>query len=479
MESAQKPSLDLLALSDEPDGHFPVAKDSDLGPFSKDSFFKSVQWQVQPHANTRNVSSRSLTPNRSADGTTLLTSSYGNRICSYVLPENLLEPKQEPALLRAQGTLIQAAASNAFAPCPYWALENPATQAVLVSSTDHPIQLHYAFPPPSESGERAGSLPVQPPPIASFHLIKRETEAYLPIASLIWPAPGTHFVAGTTNRLAVFDVSRSDAMKSEPLLSIPTIPSTRHISKGNGIGMRGTVAALSAQVRGHGDLGLVAAGTWTRNMGLYDLQRSGECVATWNVSTAATEAGIGGGGVVQTVWSPCGRYLVVNERGASGLLVYDLRGTNQLLAHLNGRQSNRNQRLSCDVYPGTDAIGGFEVWTGDRNGAVLVWEGVGNEAGGVPPSWDWQAHECPIGGAAMHMSGSVLATCSGAWKDADDSTNSGSSGTDSDDSGDNSDSEDSTSEPISTHEYTPFVVRETTLKVWSIKSPGPNSEAGP
>ena len=390
-----------------------------------------------------------------------------------MLPESLLEPRQEPVPLTPQGTLVLPEPTNAIAPCPYFALEHQSTHAVLTASSDHPIHLRYAFSQGSlavpEEDDDSHSVPSvneslhhQSPPIASFRLIKRETEAYLPVASLIWPVPGTHFITGTTNRIAIFDISRPDVMKSEPLLSIPTIPSTRHISKGNGIGMRGTVAALAAQVREQGDAGLVAAGTWTRSLGLYDLQRAGECVATWNVAAAAMEAEIGGKGIVQSLWSSCGRYLLVNERGASGLLLYDLRGTNKLLAYLQGRNGDTNQRLSCDIFPGTDAVGGFEVWAGTANGRTVVWEGVGRQDGAVLPSWSWKGHESAVGSAAMHMSGSVVATCSGAWKiiDEEDTSNS--------DSSEVSASETETSEIGNS--TSPFVVEETTLKVWSLGS---------
>ncbi|KAG7287358.1 hypothetical protein NEMBOFW57_006868 [Staphylotrichum longicolle] len=180
-----------------------------------------------------NLVASTTNPNGSADGTTLFTSSYSNRICTFVLPESLLEPRQSPVELTPHSTLALPEPTSAIAP------------------------------------------------------------SYLPVASLLWPAPGTHFVAGTANRIALFDVSRPDAALSpEPLLSIPTIPSTRHLAKGGGVGMRGTVSALAAQPAssgggggeagegggggGGGGWGLLAAGTWTRNLGLYDLVRSGE-----------------------------------------------------------------------------------------------------------------------------------------------------------------------------------------------------------
>jgi hypothetical protein len=232
--------------------------------------------------------------------------------------------------------------------------------------------------------------------------------------------------------------------------------------------MRGTVAALAAASQPDGlGWGVVAAGTWTRNLGLYDLARagSGACIATWSVAPAAKEAGVGGRGVVQTVWSPCGRYLLINERGANGLLVYDVRGRHRLLACLEGRSGETNQRLSCDVFRGSEETGGFEVWAGTKDGGVVLWEGVGNCDGGVAPSWEWKVHGSAVGSTAMHMSGSVVATCSGSWKIADEdyysSDISGSS-----DSSDESDSDEASG--LRSKPKPRIVVQETSLKVWSI-----------
>lgn len=223
--------------------------------------------------------------------------------------------------------------------------------------------------------------------------------------------------------------------------------------------MRGTVAALAVQstvgAGGSGGLagGLVAAGTWTRWVGLYDLARGAGCTGTWCVGPAAdaaftttatavaetvggdggngvgdtpetaADAVIGGKGIVQTAWSPCGRYLVVNERMSRGMLLYDVRVGGRLLGVLAGRDARTNQRLACDVFlpgamdssEGSHKVGGFEVWGGSVGGTVHVWEGVGLREGAVWPSWGWRGHESGVGSVAMHPSGSVVASCSGSW----------------------------------------------------------------
>ncbi len=417
---------------------------------------------------------------RSADGTTIFTTSSSNRVCAYVLPSDILEPRGEPASLQAQGTLSFPEATNVIAPCPYFSLEVPETQVLLTALQDHPIHLHQAFPPTAEEEVASGSLsaPRQPPPLAHYNLIKSTTEQYLPVRSLIWPSAGTHFIAGTNDLVAVFDVNRT-----EPLLPIKTIPSRRHKSAGQGIGMRGTVAALAAHPSRDTSTSLIAAGTWTRHIALYDLMRGGESVATWSVKDAAPD--LGGDGIVQTGWSPCGTYLLVNERQSDGILVYDLRSTKQLLATLSGRDGRTFQRLTYDVYPGTADKGGFEVWAGTKTGTVKVWEGVGNQEGDTGSSWEWEAHGSAVGSTALHSCGSVIATCSGEWKVSDPCESDMADGPDSEensDSGEESESSASsgTSESEFESDHSGFITRqrikprtvveETSLRIWSIGS---------
>lgn len=151
--------------------------------------------------------------------------------------------------------------------------------------------------------------------------------------------------------------------------------------------MRGIVSALSVQ----GEGGMLAAGTWTRWVGLYDMEGVGGTVATWSIAEAADKhAGIGGTGVTQTLWSSCGRYLYVVERKSRGVLVYDVRVMGKLAAWLEGRHAFTNQRLGVDVYEGQD---GMEIWAGGTDGVVRVWEGVGKTEGPLERSWEWKAHD--------------------------------------------------------------------------------------
>ncbi|KAH7319871.1 WD40-repeat-containing domain protein [Stachybotrys elegans] len=342
----------------------------------------------------------------SADGTTLIAHSSHQTISSLVLPADLLQSDRSSVRpLEPQASFTLPEPTQAVAVAPFFHLSEPSSQTVLVGCRDLPLQLYHAFP---EEGHAS--------PLAGYKLIRKETEQYITPSSLLWQYPGTHFVCGSADRLDMFDVSRYGS--DGPVLTIPTIPSRRHISKGSGVGMKGTVSALSASPEGSNGESIIAAGTRTRWMGLYDLNRSDKVVANWDIAPAEKtfDLELGGRGIVQVAWSPCGRYLLINERHAKGLLVYDIRGTGQALSVLKGRLATTQQRLTCDVFPGDEyGGGGFETWAGTQDGSVLVWENVGMQQGSCEPSWSWKAHDSPIGSTLIHSSGSVAATCSGGW----------------------------------------------------------------
>ncbi|KAI4603046.1 hypothetical protein KJ359_005836 [Pestalotiopsis sp. 9143b] len=354
-----------------------------------------------------------------ADGTTVLTSDSSDTVSAFVLPPDLLEDRADPLALSPQVSIPLGETSNVLASAPYFSLSEAYTNQVLVSSRDHPIQLYYLFPATSSTDNDDGAHKPVHAPAASYPLIKARSETFLTASSLLWPSPGSHFIAGCKNFLARFDVTRSG---EEPLLRLKTIPSERHLSKGGGVGMRGTISTLSAQPSEQGAAaGLVAAGTWTRWIGLYDFAQAGECVATWGIDSATKETasqdheGVGGDGITQTCWSSCGRYLLVSERKSRGILVYDVRVTGQLLGWLEGRDALSNQRITLDVFPSQDGVG-FEVWSGTTSGSVKVWEGVGLTTGAQQPSWEWQAQDSTVGSTCLHPTGTVIATCSGSWE---------------------------------------------------------------
>ncbi|KAG6029390.1 hypothetical protein E4U41_000351 [Claviceps citrina] len=365
-----------------------------------------------------------------ADGTTILTSSSDHGISSFVLPADLLQHDDDDDDGDNPGRPLQPQAitklpepTQTLAPAPFFSLAEAASQTFLVGCRDHPLHLYHAFP------QTPVPVPVPGGPIAQYKLIRHETEQYITPASMVWPSPGTHFICGSANRIDYFDVSRYGS--HGPVLTVPTIPSKRHISKGHGVGIKGTVSALAVSPTSSGSDthhtgtgSLVAAGTRTRWMGLYDLHRSaGAAVANWQIAQTDLPGAPGtasGQGIVQVIWSPCGRYLVINERRSNGLLVYDIRGTGRLLGVLTGRPATTQQKLSCDVFQGGwdphHDQRGFEVWAGAQDGSVMVWENVGFNAAETDPSWTWKPHSSPVCSTILHRSGSVIATCSGGWE---------------------------------------------------------------
>ncbi|KAG6000012.1 hypothetical protein E4U21_006042 [Claviceps maximensis] len=360
-----------------------------------------------------------------ADGTTVLATSSDHTISSFVLPADLLQHDNPGRLIQPQATTKLPEPTQTLAPAPFFSLAEAASQTFLVGSRDHPLHLYHAFPQGPGSGSNSSSASTSASAsgsdglIAQYKLVRHETEQYITPASLVWPSPGTHFICGSANRIDYFDVSRHGS--DGPVLTVPTIPSKRHISKGHGVGMKGTVSALAVTPSTSQSGSLVAAGTRTRWMGLYDLHRSDGAVANWQISQTDLPGPTGtasGQGIVQVIWSPCGRYLVINERRSNGLLLYDIRGSGKLLAVLTGRPANTQQKLTCDVFQGHDAYcdGGFEVWAGAQDGSVIVWENVGFQAAEMDPSWTWKPHSSPVCSTILHPSGSVAATCSGGWE---------------------------------------------------------------
>ncbi|KAE9371386.1 WD40 repeat-like protein [Stipitochalara longipes BDJ] len=386
------------------------------------NYFKSSQW--------------------SPDGTCLLTSAADNTIRSFILPPTLLE-LSSPITLTPYTIHTHPTSINCLTSYPLFNLSDPTTTLYLSTGVDLPIRLTNALSP-------------VPTPISSYPLISPTTEAYYTPSSLLWSSTG-HFLAGTDCLIALFDVSRNG---EGPVSRMPTIPSKRHKMKGGGVGMRGIVSALSMQPSSENEeAGMLAAGTWTRWVGLYDMGGMGGTVATWSIAEAADkDAGIGGTGVTQTAWSPCGRYLFVVERKSQGVLVYDVRVTGKLVTWLEGREAETNQRLGIDVF-GPEK--GTEIWAGGTDGVVRVWEGVGMTGGAQERSWEWRAHNDPVTSAIVHSSGTVVATCSG--QRSFPSLREDESDVESDDEQDS----DSASE-ASSHSRAPSRIPDNSIKVWSL-----------
>ena len=244
---------------------------------------------------------------------------------------------------------------------------------LLLSTTrDHPIHLTSALYP---------SL------IASYPLISPTTEAYITPHSTLFTPDGTHFLTGSDSLICTFDVFRPG---EGPIIRHPTIPSKRKKIVGGGVGMKGIISALDLSTNG-----LLAAGTFTRCVGLYDSAGQGDCVAVFSVAESSecsegAETDIGGAGITQVRWSPCARYLYVAERKSDGVLVYDIRVAGKKLGCLEGRRAATNQRLGVEIVP-TES--GHELWAGGTDGGVRIWANPWEVEGRRERSWGWEAHD--------------------------------------------------------------------------------------
>ena len=150
--------------------------------------------------------------------------------------------------------------------------------------------------------------------------------------------------------------------------------------------MNGIVSAL-----GIGSSGILAAGTFSRWVGLYDSFGRGDTVAIFPMSNPSTtiseeEKKQQGTGITQVLWTPCGRYLCVVERGSDGIGIWDVRVTGKNLAWLAGRNAKTNQRLGVDLI-------GDEIWAGGLDGLVKIWSGFTGKEGIMKPGVEFHAHD--------------------------------------------------------------------------------------
>lgn len=163
---------------------------------------------------------------------------------------------------------------------------------------------------------------------------------------------------------------------------MPTIPHKRSRVVGGMGGIKGIVSAL-----GMSSEGILAAGTFSRWVGLYDGYGRGGPLGAFEIKGGTLdEEEASGTGITQVLWSGDGRYLAVAERCSDGIGVWDIRGTGKRLAWLRGRNAKTNQRLGIEVFRG-------EVWAGGVDGKVRVWEELGLKEGTLDAQWEFKAHD--------------------------------------------------------------------------------------
>ena len=302
-----------------------------------------------------------------------------------VRPTDLLEPSITPQTLFPYASHQLPEPSYATSIYGSFDLQNSSSTLFLASLRDLPIRLLSPFSP---------SI------VASYPLVSLTTERYIAPNSLLFSLENpNHFFAGSESLVSTFDINRNG---QEPLNRVPTTPSRRNRGGiGGEMGMKGIVSTLAISCEG-----LLAAGTFSRWIGLYDGHGRGGTTGIFHVKGGEGEGEGGdadtGNGITQVIWSSCGRYLCVVERGSNGIGVWDVRGTGRRLSWLRGRMAHTKQRLGVDIL-------GSEIWAGGTDGVVRGWEGLGTAEGIVSPTGQFHAHE----GMFVHIShlGLVWARC--------------------------------------------------------------------
>ncbi|KAL5341167.1 WD40-repeat-containing domain protein [Aspergillus crustosus] len=330
----------------------------------------------------------------SPDGTTILTDSSDHKLRTYIVPPDLLEERQKPHQLTPYSVLPSGESTYASAFYPFFSLQDPSSTLFLSSVRDHPIRLSSALAPTT---------------LATYSLVNPTTEAFITPHCMIYPFSlgGTHFLTGSDSLICLFDISRPG--KEGPVTWMPTIPSKRKQAVGGGVGMKGIVSAMALSPN---DDGILAAGTFSRNVGLYDSNGSGQSLGTFNISKTEADRHIGGSGITQFLWSPCGRYLYIAERKSDGVLVYDIRVTGQLLGWLQGRSASTNQRLKIDLVS-TGQGTSHEIWAGGTDGVIRYWRDPTYAAGAQDPTSHWKVHDDTVSSTILHPMGNIMATTSG------------------------------------------------------------------
>jgi telomerase Cajal body protein 1 len=286
-------------------------------------------------------------------------------------PPDLLEERDDELSLDCYSQIHSAEALKALTIYPLFDLQDPATTLLLCSFADHPIRLHSAL-----SHEL----------VASYPFVNATTEAHISPHTLTFTGDGRSFICGSKNLLAIFDVSRPG---EGPTSLLPTASSRKGGNSGNSIGMKGIVSALAIEPASN----VLAAGTFSRHVGLYNGNGQGEGLGVFRVDGNEADRRIGGGGITQLMWSPCGRYLYLVERCSRGVMVYDIRKTGQLLSWVEGRHAETNQRLGVDLHDSSHSDGGLEIWAGGADGNMRMWRNTHCREGSQQPNLEWSAHQ--------------------------------------------------------------------------------------
>lgn len=262
---------------------------------------------------------------------------------------------------------------------------------ILSTASEHPIRLNSAL-----TGQLVGAYP----------LVSPTTEAHIKPHSLLFSSDGATFLAGSENAITIFDVSRPG---SEPLVSLRTGPKRNKNAWTNPVtALKGFVSAMDVDQQ----YNVLAAGTLSRQVGLYDHGGHGECIGVFSVGGTEADSVVSGSGITQAIWSRCGRYLHLAERKSNGTMVYDIRKTGQLLSWTVGRNAMTNQRMKVELAMG-QGTREEDIVAGGTDGYVRRWKAPHLRGGAINCDSAMELCPNPVNSIGVHQLGNVLLTANG------------------------------------------------------------------
>jgi hypothetical protein len=359
----------------------------------------------------------------SPDGTCIFTTDYERKFTVYPLDRNIFEEK-ETRTLNPYAQFDSADPIWTFAINPWFDVNYADTTTVLASRRDQYISLHNALWDTSRSYSAEENVPRTGPvdisnKLASYKLIDHLTEEVIAPLSLTYSNDGAYFYAGYQNTIAIFDLSYTE----DPIVKISTIPSTRNKLKGGGVGFKGHISALSVSSSSlYYGAGILAAGSRTRYVGLYD-SMGGQEITHLTLPGKSDRYGmrdstlseLSGQGVTHLKWSADGNYLYITERHSDVILIYDVRKFSLMLGYCAGRAALTNQKLCFDLWspPDTSSDVSQEVWAGGTDGKIRVWRDPHLKEGRVDPDDVIDVGNVPVVSALVHPYGHLAVAASG------------------------------------------------------------------
>ncbi|KAK4053458.1 hypothetical protein OIV83_001625 [Microbotryomycetes sp. JL201] len=185
--------------------------------------------------------------------------------------------------------------------------------------------------------------------VRASYPIEDHTERFVAPHSMTFSADGSFLYCGFANAIEVFEINQPGAAGQR----IHTSP-----SRASRQGQKGIISSLAFRPDGSG---LLAAGSLSGTVGLYDTTQADELIKLIKVRN--------GKGVTKVHFHPRSHLLFVASRQSSSISVIDLRNFLKPVLHLQ-RKARANQKFEFDI----DTSGTW-LLAGDQNGK-LNWFGA-------------------------------------------------------------------------------------------------------